>query len=110
MSRADSAPRLQRMCSPANGITLDTGVTREMGSNVIETIQWFGRRDQINHVQIGKARTDLGRALAKAYHGRLFADNYLWSGLGLVLCIFLQFGSFAIIDDAHQFPTQREHP
>jgi hypothetical protein len=62
--------------------------------------------DQINHVQIGKARTDLGRALAKAYRGRLFADNYLWSGLGLLLCILLQFGSFAIIDDAHQFPTQ----
>ncbi len=45
---------LKRVCetvkSPANGITLDTGVTREMGSNVIETIQWFGARDQINHV------------------------------------------------------------
>jgi mannonate dehydratase len=36
--------------SPANGITFDTGVTREMGSDVIENIRWFGGRDQINHV------------------------------------------------------------
>jgi len=49
-----SVDGLKRVCeivkSPANGITLDTGVTREMGYNVIETIQWFGSRDQINHV------------------------------------------------------------
>ena len=36
--------------SPANGITLDTGVTREMGHDPIEAIRYFGRRDQINHV------------------------------------------------------------
>jgi len=45
---------LKRVCeivkSPANGITFDTGVTREMGYNVIENIKWFGKRDQINHV------------------------------------------------------------
>jgi mannonate dehydratase len=49
-----SVDGLKRVCetvkSPANGITLDVGVTREMGSDVIETIRWFGRRDQINHV------------------------------------------------------------
>ena len=49
-----SVDGLRRVCeivkSPANGITFDTGVTREMGYNVIENIQWFGRRDQINHV------------------------------------------------------------
>lgn len=49
-----SVDGLRRVCevvkSPANGITLDTGVTREMGSNVIDTIKWFGARDQINHV------------------------------------------------------------
>ncbi|MEZ5356247.1 MAG: mannonate dehydratase [Bryobacteraceae bacterium] len=49
-----SVDGLKRACetvkSPANGITLDTGVTREMGFPVIETIQWFGSRDQINHV------------------------------------------------------------
>ena len=49
-----SVDGLKRVCeivkSPANGITLDTGVTREMGANVVETIQWFGLRDQISHV------------------------------------------------------------
>jgi mannonate dehydratase len=49
-----SVDGLKRVCetvkSPANGITLDVGVTREMGSDVIETIRWFGSRDQINHV------------------------------------------------------------
>lgn len=49
-----SVDGLRRVCeivkSPANGITFDTGVTREMGFNVIEQIKWFGGRDQINHV------------------------------------------------------------
>jgi len=49
-----SVDGLKRVCeivkSPANGITFDTGVTREMGFNVLENIQWFGKRDQINHV------------------------------------------------------------
>jgi mannonate dehydratase len=49
-----SVDGLRRVCdtvrSPANGITFDTGVTREMGDNVIENIKWFGARDQINHV------------------------------------------------------------
>jgi len=49
-----SVDGLKRVCevvkSPANGITFDTGVTREMGLDVIENIHWFGRRDQINHV------------------------------------------------------------
>jgi len=49
-----SVDGLKRVCetvkSPANGITLDVGVTREMGADVVETIEWFGARDQINHV------------------------------------------------------------
>ena len=49
-----SVEGLRRVCdavkSPANGITFDTGVTREMGYNVIDNIKWFGGRDQINHV------------------------------------------------------------
>jgi mannonate dehydratase len=49
-----SVDGLRRVCetvkSPANGITFDTGVTREMGYDVIENIRWFGQRDQINHV------------------------------------------------------------
>lgn len=49
-----SVDGLRRVCdvvkSPANGITFDTGVTREMGSHVVDAIKWFGARDQINHV------------------------------------------------------------
>jgi len=36
--------------SPANGITFDCGVTREMGENPIEVCRYFASRDRINHV------------------------------------------------------------
>ena len=36
--------------SPANGITFDCGVTREMGEDPIEVCRYFGSRDRINHV------------------------------------------------------------
>ena len=35
--------------SPANGITFDCGVTREMGSDAIATAEWFASRKKINH-------------------------------------------------------------
>ncbi|MCP5110757.1 MAG: TIM barrel protein, partial [bacterium] len=35
---------------PASGVTFDTGVTREMGYDIDDTIRFFHRRDQINHV------------------------------------------------------------
>jgi len=43
--------------SPHNGITLDTGVTAELGANVIQTIQYFGQRNCINHVHFRNVRT-----------------------------------------------------
>jgi mannonate dehydratase len=36
--------------SPANGITFDCGVTRELGEDPIEVCNYFGSRDRINHV------------------------------------------------------------
>ena len=36
--------------SPANGITFDCGVTREMGEDPIEVCRYFAQRDRINHV------------------------------------------------------------
>lgn len=36
--------------SPANGITYDCGVTREMGEDPVEVCRYFGERDRINHV------------------------------------------------------------
>jgi mannonate dehydratase len=35
--------------SPFNGITFDCGVTREMGTNAVETAEWFASRKKINH-------------------------------------------------------------
>ncbi len=36
--------------SPANGITFDCGVTRELGEDPVEVCRYFGERDRINHV------------------------------------------------------------
>jgi mannonate dehydratase len=36
--------------SPANGITFDCGVTREMGQDPVEVCRYFASRDRINHV------------------------------------------------------------
>jgi mannonate dehydratase len=36
--------------SPANGITFDCGVTREMGENPVAVADYFGSRKRINHV------------------------------------------------------------
>ena len=60
-----SVDGLRHLCeivkSPANGITFDTGVTREMGYNVIENIKWFGERDQINHVHFRNVLMEVPR-------------------------------------------------
>ena len=36
--------------SPANGITFDCGVTREMGTDPVQTADYFASRKRINHV------------------------------------------------------------
>jgi uncharacterized membrane protein YgcG len=40
---------------------------------------------QANYEPLGKAKTALQVRLAQTHDGTLFTDNYLWSGLGLVL-------------------------
>lgn len=42
--------------SPANGITYDCGVTREMGEDPVEVCRYFGERDRINHVHFRNVR------------------------------------------------------
>ena len=42
--------------SPANGITFDCGVTREMGQNPVEVCAYFAARDRINHVHFRNVR------------------------------------------------------
>jgi len=42
--------------SPANGITFDCGVTKEMGRDPVEVCHYFGSRDRINHVHYRNVR------------------------------------------------------
>jgi len=42
--------------SPANGITYDCGVTREMGEDPVEVCRYFGSRDRINHMHFRNVR------------------------------------------------------
>jgi len=42
--------------SPANGITFDCGVTREMGQNPVEVARYFGERDCIKHIHYRNVR------------------------------------------------------
>ena len=42
--------------SPANGITYDCGVTRELGEDPVEVCRYFGQRDRINHVHFRNVR------------------------------------------------------
>jgi mannonate dehydratase len=42
--------------SPANGITYDCGVTREMGEDPVAACRWFGERDRINHAHYRNVR------------------------------------------------------
>jgi mannonate dehydratase len=42
--------------SPANGITFDCGVTRELGHDPVEVCRYFGGRDRINHVHYRNVR------------------------------------------------------
>ena len=44
--------------SPSNGLTLDTGVTTEMGEDAAEAIRYFGSRDRINHVHYRNVRVE----------------------------------------------------
>jgi len=41
---------------PANGITFDCGVTREMGEDPVGVCRYFGARDRINHVHFRNVR------------------------------------------------------
>jgi len=57
-SIADLKRLIEIVPSPSNGITLDTGVTREMGAGVVDTIRFFGGRDRINHVHFRNVRLE----------------------------------------------------
>ncbi len=58
-SLADQRELIQLVDSPSNGITLDTGVTTEMGEDAPEAIRYFGSRDRINHVHFRNVRVEV---------------------------------------------------
>jgi mannonate dehydratase len=47
---------IQTVSSPANGITYDCGVTKEIGEDAVEVCRYFGERDRINHVHFRNVR------------------------------------------------------
>ena len=50
---------IETVDSPSNGITLDTGVTTEMGEDAAEAIRYFGSRDRINHCHFRNVRVEI---------------------------------------------------
>ena len=58
-SLADQRDLIDLVNSPSNGITLDTGVTTEMGEDAVEAIRYFGSRDLINHVHFRNVRVEV---------------------------------------------------
>lgn len=57
--------------SPANGITFDCGVTRELGEDPVAVCRYFGSRDRINHVHFRNVRV---QKLREKY-AEVFLDN-----------------------------------
>ena len=57
--------------SPANGITFDCGVTREMGQDPVDVCHYFASRDRINHVHFRNVK------VKKAYerYSEVFIDE-----------------------------------
>ena len=45
--------------------------------------------DQANHVPLGRAKTILEETLEKNYLGKLFTNNYGWSGVGFALLVLI---------------------
>ena len=58
-SLADLKRLIETVDSPSNGITLDTGVTTEMGEDAAEAIRYFGSRDRINHCHFRNVRVEV---------------------------------------------------
>jgi uncharacterized membrane protein YgcG len=57
--------------------------------------------DQSNHEPLGKARSALQQGLSEAYLGKLFTNNFGWSGLGLAASIVLVVAVVACVAATH---------
>jgi mannonate dehydratase len=58
---ADFRDLFAKFPSPANGMTLDTGVMRECGDHPVEAIRYFGERHRIHHVHFRNVRMETPR-------------------------------------------------
>ena len=57
---------------------------------------------QTNHIPLGKAKNGLSEALEKTYLGKLFANNYGWSTVGMLLAIVIVVAVLFVVPDGHQ--------
>ena len=58
-SIADLKRMIEVVDSPSNGITLDTGVTTEMGEDAAAAIRYFGSRDRSNHCHFRNVKVEI---------------------------------------------------
>jgi uncharacterized membrane protein YgcG len=59
--------------------------------------------DNVNHVIIGGAKEGLDESLSKAYLGKLFTNNFGWSGFGLLLGVLVVAAVLLAIASSHQY-------
>jgi uncharacterized membrane protein YgcG len=57
---------------------------------------------QSNHVPLGKAKNGLSEALQKEYLGKLFANNYGWSTVGMLLALAVVIAVLFVVPDGQQ--------
>jgi uncharacterized membrane protein YgcG len=59
--------------------------------------------DNVNHVIIGGAKEGLDESLSKTYLGKLFANNFGWSGVGLLLGVLVVAAVFLALASGNQY-------
>ncbi|HEY4406917.1 MAG TPA: DUF2207 domain-containing protein [Xanthobacteraceae bacterium] len=59
-----------------------------------------------NYEPLGKAKDALKERLAETYDGTLFTDNYLWSGLGMVLSFLLLVATVVLMIATYNDPDR----
>ena len=58
---------------------------------------------QSNHGPLGRAKNALSEALEETYLGKLFANNYGWSTVGLILALLIIIAVLFVVGNGHQF-------
>jgi uncharacterized membrane protein YgcG len=61
--------------------------------------------DQVNHRELGEAKDALKETLAAAFVGKLFANNYGWSSLGLILTLLVLVATVLAVGSTHNYDS-----